>query len=315
MFNTRLCDLIGIKFPIFQGGMAWISDAVLASAVSNAGGLGIIAAGNSSAEYVSEQIKKAKALTNRPFGVNVMLLSHHADAVAEVIAQEMVAVVTTGAGNPSKYMSRWLNAGIKVIPVVPSTGLAKLAQRNGAAAVIAEGYESGGHVGEITTLALVPQVCDAVDIPVVAAGGIGDGRGLAAALMLGATGVQVGTRFLVAKECNVHQNYKDKIIAARDIDTMTTGKKSGHPIRSLKTPFSREIFTKEYDPSATDAELEARSKGAYRLAALDGDLNNGCFLAGQISGMISREQSAQEIVEELAAEAEAILREAPKWLK
>ena len=314
MIKTPVCQLLGIQYPVFQGGMAWISDAVLAAAVSNAGGLGIIAAGNAPAEYVSEQVKKAKTLTDKPFGVNIMLMSPYAAEVADVVAEEAVAVVTTGAGNPSKYMKLWTGAGIKVIPVTPSTALAKLAQRNGAVAVIAEGGESGGHIGETTTMTLVPQVCDVVDIPVIAAGGVGDGRGVAAAFMLGATGVQVGTRFLVAHECGIHQNYKDKIIAAKDIDTVTTGKRLGHPVRSLKTPFSREFFAKEYDSSVTNEELETFGEGALKLAAADGDLKRGCFLAGQVSGLIRKEQSARDIIEELMSEAEKTLNGATRWV-
>jgi len=315
MIKSSLCELLGIKYPVFQGGMAWISDAVLAAAVSEAGGLGIIAAGNAPAEYVAEQIIRAKTLTDKPFGVNIMLMSPHAEAVAEVVAKETVAVVTTGAGSPSKYMKRWTDAGIKVIPVVASTGFAKRAQRNGATAVIAEGGESGGHIGELTTMALVPQVCDAVDIPVIAAGGIGDGRGVAAAFMLGAVGVQVGTRFLVARECGIHQNYKDKILAAKDIDTIATGKRLGHPVRSLKTTFSRELFSKEYDSSVTNKELEALGSGALQLAAVNGDLKSGCFLAGQISGLIKKEESAKDIVEELMRETGLILNGASAWVK
>ena len=307
MIKTSICELLGIEYPIFQGGMAWVSDAVLAAAVSNAGGLGIIAAGNAPASYVFEQVRKAKTLTNKPFGVNIMLLSPFAGEVAQIVADEKVSVVTTGAGNPSKYMKLWTETGVKVIPVVASTGLAKLSGRSGATAVIAEGGEAGGHVGELTTMALVPQVCDAVDIPVIAAGGIGDGRGIAAAFMLGAVGVQLGTRFLVAKECGIHQNYKDKIIAAKDIDTISTGKRLGHPVRSLKTPFSRDLFSKEYDASIANEELEALGVGALQLAAVDGDLKNGCFLAGQISGLIKKEQSAKEIIDELVNETEKIL--------
>jgi len=313
--KTPICKLVGIEHPVFQGGMAWIADAVLAAAVSNAGGLGIIAAGNAPAEYVAGQIKIAKTLTDRPFGVNIMLLSPCAEAVAQAVADERVAVVTTGAGNPSKYMNLWTGAGIKVIPVVASVGQAKMVQRGGAVAVIAEGCESGGHVGESTTMALVPQVCDAVEIPVIAAGGIGDGRGVAAAFMLGAAGVQLGTRFLVAKECGVHQRYKDKIIGAKDIDTITTGKRLGHPVRSLKTPFSRDFFSKEYDMSVTNEALEALGEGALRLAAVEGDLQKGCFLAGQIAGLVKKEQSAKEIINELITEAEEILNGASKWAK
>ncbi len=318
MINSPICELFGIEYPIFQGAMAWISDAELAAAVSNAGGLGIIAAGNAPADYVREQVRKAKALTEhtkKPFGLNIMLMSPHADAVAAVAAEERVAVVTTGAGSPAAYMNAWLEAGIKVVPVVPSVALAKLAQRNGAVCVIAEGGESGGHIGDLTTMALTPQVCDAVTIPVIAAGGIADGRGIAAALMLGAVGVQVGTRFLSALECNVHPNYKRKVLRAKDIDTMVTGKRLGHPVRSLKTAFSRDLFTKEYDSSISNEELEQFAVGALRLAAVDGDEANGCFLAGQVAGLVKKEQSSLEIITEMFDEAEKILNGAVKWVK
>jgi len=314
MINSILCDLIGIKYPLFQGGMAWISDAGLAAAVSNAGGLGIIAAGNAPASFVSEQIKKAKILTTKPFGVNIMLMSPHSESIAQIVAEEKVSVVTTGAGNPSKFMKLWTDAGIKVIPVIPSTGLAKMSERSGAVAVIAEGCEAGGHIGELTTMALVPQVCDAVNIPVIAAGGIGDGRAIAAAFMLGAAGVQLGTRFLVAKECEIHQNYKDKVIAAKDIDTISTGKRLGHPVRSIKTPFSRDLFTKEYDSTITNEELETLGTGALQLAAVEGDLQKGCFMAGQVAGLIKKEQTAKEIVEELIIEAKKVLSGASQWV-
>ena len=308
MDNTSICELIGIKYPVFQGGMAWISDAVLAAAVSNAGGLGIIAAGNAPETYVLEQIKKAKTLTDKPFGVNIMLMSPYVNEVAQIVTGEKVSVVTTGAGNPSKFMKQWTDAGIKVIPVVASTGLAKMSQRSGATAIIAEGGEAGGHVGELTTMTLVPQVCDVVDIPVIAAGGIGDGRGIAAAFMLGASGVQLGTRFLVAKECQIHQNYKDKVISAKDIDTIATGKRLGHPVRSIKTPFSRDMFSKEYDASVSNEELESFAVGALQKAAVEGNLKEGCFLAGQISGLIKKEQTAKEIIDELVEETEKALK-------
>jgi len=308
MIKTIICEMLGIEYPIFQGGMAWISDAGLAAAVSNAGGLGIIATGNAPASYVSEQIKKVKTLTDRPFGVNIMLMSPSADEIAGMVAEEKIPVVTTGAGNPSKYMPLWNEANIKVMPLVASTGLAKMMQRSGAAAVIAEGCEAGGHIGELTTMALVPQVCDAVEIPVIAAGGIGDGRGIAAAFMLGAAGVQIGTRFLVAKECAIHQNYKDKVIAAKDIDTITTGKRLGHPVRSLKTPFSRDLFNKEYDMNITNDELEELAAGSLQLSAVEGDLKKGSFMAGQISGMIKKEQTAKEIIDELVLETEQRIR-------
>jgi len=310
MIKSPLCELLEIEYPIFQGGMAWISDAVLAAAVSNAGGLGIIAAGNAPASFVSEQINKAKTLTDKPFGVNIMLMSPFAEDVAQVVVDEKVPVITTGAGNPSKFMKMWSDAGIKVIPLVASTGHAKMMQRNGAIAVVAEGCEAGGHIGELTTMALIPQVCDVVDIPVIAAGGIGDGRGIAAAFMLGAVGVQIGTRFLVAKECGIHQNYKDKVIAAKDIDTIATGKRLGHPVRSIKTPFSRGLFAKEYDATITNEELEALGVGALQLAAVEGDMTKGCFLAGQISGLIKREQTAKEIIDELMMETEKTLKKA-----
>ena len=312
--KTPICDLLGIQYPIIQGGMAWISNANLAAAVSNAGGLGIIAAGNSPGEVVREEIRKAKELTEKPFGVNIMLMSPYVDEVARIVAEESVPVVTTGAGNPAKYMEVWKGAGIKVIPVVASTGLAKLLKRTGTCAFIAEGTEGGGHIGEISTMALIPQVCDAVNLPVIAAGGIGDGRGIAAALMLGAQGVQLGTRFLLARECNIHPIYKERIIAAKDISTMTTGRRLGHPVRSLKTTFSREFLAKEYENSMTLEELEALGTGAFQLAVKEGDLKKGCFMAGQIAGLLHREQSAEEIIKELVEETVASLKGAEKLL-
>ena len=314
MIKTPVCEMLSIEYPIFQGGMAWISDAVLAAAVSNAGGLGIIAAGNAPADVVRSEIKKAKTLTDKPFGVNIMLMSPSAGEIAKVVIEENAEVVMTGAGNPSKYMSDWIEAGIKVIPVVPSTAIAKRMESCGASAVVAEGGESGGHIGEITTMALVPQVCDEVTIPVIAAGGIGDGRGIAAAFALGAVGVQVGTRFLAARECGIHQSYKDKIIKAKDTDTISTGKRLGHPVRSLKTSFSRGFFAKEYDSTISNEELEAFGAGALRLATL-GDEKNGCFMAGQIAGLVKKEQTSREIIEEMFCEAENILNGAAKWVK
>lgn len=305
--------MLKIKYPVFQGGMAHIADADLAAAVSNGGGLGIISAMNYDAKYLKGQIDKARTLTDKPFGVNVMLMSPHTDEVAKLLADEKVSVITTGAGNPEKYMKMWNDAGIKVIPVVASTALAKIVERLGASAVIAEGGESGGHVGDTTTMALVPQVCDAVSVPVLAAGGIADGRGMAAALMLGAAGVQIGTRFLVATECNVHQNYKNKVLKAGDISTIVTGKRLGHPVRSIKTPFSRAYAKAEYS-DISDNDLENMAVGALRLAAVEGDEKNGCFLAGQIAGMVNREQSAKEIIEEICTEAEKILKGAEKWV-
>ncbi len=314
MITTPICGLLGIEYPVFQGGMAWIADAKLAAAVSNGGGLGIIAAGNAPGDYVRDQIRAAKTMTDKPFGVNIMLLSPFADDVAKVVVEEGVQVLTTGAGNPGKYMESWLEAGIKVIPVVPSVAMTKLVTRLGASAVIAEGGESGGHVGDLTTMALVPQVCDNTDLPVIAAGGIADGRGVAAAFMLGACGVQMGTRFLVAEECSVHRNYKDKIIKANDIATMITGRRTGHPVRSLKTNFTREYFKLEYS-SASDEDLDKFGTGALRKAVQDGNSKEGCFLAGQIAGMVNKEQPAAQIVREVIEEAEPILRGALKWVK
>lgn len=314
MITSQLCELLGISYPVFQGGMAWISEGRLAAAVSNGGGLGIIAAGNAPGSYVREQIHLAASLTDKPFGVNIMLLSPFADEVAQVVAEEKVAVVTTGAGNPAKYMKVWKGAGIRVIPVVPSVAMAKLMTRLGADALIAEGGESGGHIGELSTMVLVPQVCDATTLPVLAAGGIADGRGVAAAFMLGACGVQVGTRFLVAEECGVHPNYKEKILKANDLATITTGKRLGHPVRSLKTPFSRTLFQAEYS-AISDEALEELAVGKLALAARDGDLQNGCFLAGQIAGMVNRIQPAADIVRELCEEAEPLLKGASKWVK
>lgn len=314
MITTPICDMLGIKYPIFQGGMAWIADGKLAAAVSEAGGLGIISAMNANAEYVINEINTARELTDKPFGVNVMLLSPYADEVAETLAKERVPVITTGAGNPAKYMNMWLDAGIKVIPVVPSVAMTKLVTRAGASAVIAEGGESGGHIGELTTMVLVPQVCDNTDLPVIAAGGIADGRGFAASIMLGAQGVQLGTRFLVAKECGVHPAYKEKILKANDISTMTTGKRLGHPLRSLKTPFTRAYFKCEYS-DISDEDLENMGIGVLRLAAVEGDTKNGCFPAGQVAGMVNKEQTASEIVTEIMVEAEKILRGGCPWVK
>lgn len=314
MVKSPICDLLGIRYPVFQGGMAWISDGKLAAAVSNGGGLGIIASGNAPGDYVREQIKTASSLTDRPFGVNIMLMSPFADEVAQVVAEEKVAVVTTGAGNPAKYMDAWKAAGIKVIPVVASVAMAKLMTRVGASALIAEGGESGGHVGELTTMVLVPQVCDATDLPVIAAGGIADGRGVAAAFMLGACGVQMGTRFLSAFECNIHPTYKEKILKANDLATMVTGKRLGHPVRSLRTPFARDYAKAEFS-GISDEELEKMGTGALRLAVQDGDAQKGCFLAGQIASVVNHEQPAADIVREVMEEAEPILKGAGKWVE
>lgn len=313
MIKSAICEMLGIRYPIFQGGMAWIADGKLAAAVSNGGGLGIIAAGNAPGEYVREQIRNARKLTDRPIGVNIMLMSPFADEVAKVAAEEKADVVTTGAGNPSKYMAGWKEAGIKVIPVVASVALAKLMERVGASAVIAEGGESGGHVGELTTMVLVPQICDAVSIPVIAAGGIADGRGAAAAFLLGAQGIQMGTRFLSAQECSIHPVYKQKILKATDLCTMVTGKRLGHPVRSLRTQFARDYTKAEYG-GMPDEELEALGAGALRRAVVEGDTEKGCFLSGQIAAMVKKEQPAAEIVREVAEETEKVLRRASQWI-
>lgn len=314
MIKSEICEMLGIKYPVFQGGMAWIADGKLAAAVSEGGGLGIIAAGNAPGEYVLEQIKIARSLTDKPIGVNIMLMSPFADDVAKVVTDEKIEVVTTGAGNPSKYMKDWKEAGIKVIPVVASVAMAKLMTRLGASALIAEGGESGGHVGELTTIVLVPQICDATTLPVIAAGGIADGRGVAAAFMLGACGVQLGTRFLSAFECTIHPNYKEKILKANDLCTMVTGKRLGHPVRSLRTQFAREYSKAEYG-GMPDDELEALATGALRLAVKEGDNEKGCFLAGQIAAMVKKEQPAAEIIKEIMDEAEPILKRGPSWVE
>lgn len=301
MEKNRVCELLNIKHPIFQGAMAWIADASLASAVSEAGGLGIIT-GAAPTEWVREQIRKTKEITNKPFGVNIMLMSENADEIAELVCEEGVPVVTTGAGSPGKYMEKWKNKGIKVIPVVASVALAKRMERAGADAIIAEGTESGGHVGQLTTMALIPQVVDSVSIPVIAAGGIGDGRGVAAAFMLGGEGVQLGTRFLVAKECTISQNYKDKIIKANDIDTEVTGRTTGHPVRVIRNKLTREYIKLEKSGASVE-ELEKLGSGALRKAAREGDVENGSVMSGQIAGLVSKEQTCNEIIEEIFREA------------
>ncbi len=316
MLKTRITELLSIEYPIFQGGMAWIADGKLAAAVSNGGGLGIISAMNAGGDFLREQIHIARQLTDRPFGVNIMLMSPHAEEVAQIAAEEKISVVTTGAGSPTKYMAQWLAAGTKVIPVVASVAMAKKMEAAGAVAVVAEGQESGGHIGEATTMALVPQVADAVSIPVIAAGGIADGRGIAAALMLGAEGVQLGTRFLVAKECSVHQNYKDMVLKAGDTATVTTGRRfGGNTCRSLKNGFSRHFSVYEYSPEATAESVAEMGVGALRRAAIEGDTRNGCFLAGQISGLVTKEQPAAEMIAEMFAQAEELLKGAARWIK
>ena len=304
--KTRITELLGIEYPIIQGGMAWVAEHNLAAAVSEAGGLGIIGAGGAPAELVREQIKKVKEVTDKPFGVNVMLMNPEADAIAQVIVEEGVKVVTTGAGNPAKYMEMWNAAGVKVIPVVASVAMAKLMERGGADAVVAEGMESGGHIGSTTTMALVPQVVDAVSIPVIAAGGIADGRGFAAARMLGAEAVQMGTRFCVATEAITHSNYKEKIIKAQDIDSEVTGMSHGHPVRLLRNKMSREYLKMEKEGASME-ELEYLTLGSLRKAVMDGDVTNGTVMAGQIAGMVSKEQTCKEMIEEIMAEAKQLL--------
>lgn len=311
--QTELTRLLGIKYPIFQGGMAWVAEYHLAAAVSEAGGLGIIGAANAPAEWVREQIRETKKRTSNPFGVNVMLMSPHAEAVAEVIAQEGVAAVTTGAGNPEKYMDMWKEKGIKVIPVVASVAMAKRMQRCGADAVVAEGCESGGHIGESTTMALVPQVADEVSVPVVAAGGIADGRGIAAALMLGAKGVQIGTRFVVTEECQVHQNYKDRIVKARDIDTRVTGRSTGHPVRTLRNEMTKKY--QEMESAGTSLEeLEYLTLGALRKAVQEGDIKHGSVMSGQIAGLVKEEISCRQLIDSLVQETDALLKGAGAYV-
>lgn len=305
--KTRITDLLGIEYPIIQGGMAWVAEYNLAAAVSNAGGLGLIGAASAPPEIVREQIKKCRELTDKPFGVNVMLLNPNADEVAKIVVEEGVKVVTTGAGSPSKYMAMWKEAGVKVIPVVASVAMAKMMERAGADAVVAEGMESGGHIGQTTTMSLLPQVVDAVSIPVIGAGGIGDGRGFAAAFMLGAEAVQMGTRFVVANESIVHDNYKDKIVKASDIDSEVTGLSTGHPVRSLRNKMTREYLKLEKE-GADFMELEKLTLGSLRNAVIDGDVVNGTVMAGQIAGLVKQKQSCKEIIDEIMADASKLLK-------
>ena len=304
--QTEINNLLEIEYPIIQGGMAWVAEHHLAAAVSEAGGFGLIGAANAPADWVREQIRKTKELTDRPFGVNVMLMSPYADEVARVIAEEGVKAVTTGAGNPEKYMELWKERNIKVIPVVASVALAKRMERCGADAVVAEGCESGGHIGESTTMTLVPQVVDAVDIPVIAAGGIGDGRGFAAAFMLGAKGVQMGTRFVVTKECQVHPAYKERIIRAKDIDTRVTGRSTGHPIRALRNDMTKAYLQKEQEGASTE-ELELLASGALRRAVQEGDIHNGSLMSGQIAGLIKEEVSCKQLIDTLVSQTKEAL--------
>jgi Dioxygenases related to 2-nitropropane dioxygenase len=307
MIESPICNLLGIKYPIFQGGMAWVADASLASAVSNAGGLGLISCITAGSEAVREEIRKCKKLTAKPFGVNIMLQAPNADEIAQMVVDENVPIVTTGAGMPTKYMEKWLAAGIKVVPVISASLFAQKMEAMGACAVVAEGGESGGHIGEMNTMALVPAVVDAVHIPVIAAGGIADGRGMAAAFMLGASGVQCGTCFLVADECTVSDVYKDKVIAAKDGDTMVTGRSLGQPVRALKTPFTRKFAEMEKDAAIKPDEVMAYGTGSLRKAVKDGDLKMGSFMAGESAGLVHKRQSAASIIENMVSEAEKLM--------
>ena len=305
--KTRITELLNIEYPIIQGGMAWVAEHNLAAAVSNAGGLGLIGAASAPSEVVREEIRKCRELTDKPFGVNVMLLNPNAQEVAQVIVEEGVKVVTTGAGNPAKFMELWKNAGVKVIPVVASVAMAKLMERTGADAVVAEGMESGGHIGSTTTMALVPQVVDAVSVPVIAAGGIGDGRGFAASIMLGAEAVQIGTRFVVARESIVHANYKQQVVKAKDIDSTVTGMSTGHPVRSLRNKMTKEYLKLEKE-GADFMELEKLTLGSLRKAVIEGDVVNGTLMAGQIAGLIKEEQTCNEIIQDIMKQAKALLQ-------
>lgn len=304
--KTEITELLGIAYPIIQGGMAWVAECRLAAAVSNAGGLGLIGAANAPADWLREQIRMAKTLTDKPFGVNIMLMSPYADEVAEVVADEGVKVVTTGAGSPEKYMKMWKEAGIKVIPVVASVALAKRMERCGADALVAEGSEAGGHIGELGTMVLVPQIVDAVKIPVIAAGGIADGRGIAAAFMLGARGVQMGTHFIVTDECQVHENYKDRVIRAKDIDTRVTGRSTGHPVRALRNEMTKRYIELE-NQGAGFEELEQLTVGGLRKAVVEGDVKNGSVMAGQSAGMVREKMSCQELIQKLVRETDNLM--------
>lgn len=305
--KTEVTKLLGIEYPIIQGGMAWVAEYHLAAAVSEAGGLGLIGAASAPADWVRDQIREAKKLTDKPFGVNIMLMSPYADEVAKVVAEEGVKVVTTGAGNPEKYMAMWKEAGVKVIPVVASVALAKRMERCGADALVAEGSEAGGHIGENTTMVLVPQVVDAVNIPVIAAGGIADGRGIAAAFMLGAKGVQMGTHFIVTDESQVHENYKERIIKAKDIDSRVTGRTTGHPVRALRNDMTKKYLELENN-GASFEELEKLTLGGLRKAVVDGDVKNGSVMAGQIAGMVKERMSCKELITKLVKETDALIK-------
>ena len=299
--KTRITELLGIEYPIIQGGMAWVAEYHLAAAVSNAGGLGLIGAASAPADVVRNQIREAKKLTDKPFGVNIMLMNPNAEEVAQVIVEEGIKVVTTGAGNPARFMQMWKETGVKVIPVVASVAMARLMERAGADAVVAEGMESGGHIGSATTMTLVPQVADAVKIPVIAAGGVGDGRGFAAAFMLGAEAVQMGTRFCVAEEAITHDNYKERIIKAKDIDSEVTGLSHGHPIRCLRNNMTKEYLHLEQNGAGME-ELEYMTLGSLRKAVMEGDVVNGTVMAGQIAGLIKQRQTCEEIIQEVVTD-------------
>lgn len=303
MFYTRVCEILDIKYPILQGGMAWAATYELAQGVSNAGGLGVIAAGNAPKEIVKKEIENIRKKTDKPFGVNIMLMSPFAEDIVDLVCEERVPVVTTGAGNPGKYMEKFKKAGIKVIPVVPTVALARRLEREGADALIVEGTEAGGHIGELTTMAIVPQVADAVDIPVIAAGGIADGRGFLAALSLGAEGVQMGTRFVCSAECIAHDNYKERIIKAKDREAIVTGRSTGYPVRVLKNKFTREYLELE-KKGVSFEELEKLGAGRLRLAVMEGDMDNGSVMAGQISGLIKDIKTCEEIISNIIEEAE-----------
>jgi enoyl-[acyl-carrier protein] reductase II len=307
IMKTRITELLGCQYPIIQGGMAWIAEHNLAAAVSNAGGIGLIAGGSAPIDYLREQIRLCKEKTDKPFGVNIMLMSPNAEDLAQLCIDEKVAVVTTGAGNPGKFIPAWKEAGIKVIPVIPSVALAKRMERAGADAVVAEGTESGGHIGENTTMCLVPQVVDALEIPVIAAGGIADGRGIAASFMLGAEGVQIGTRFLASEECQIHPTFKELVVKAKDTDSVVTGRYTGHPCRNIKTKFSKMLANGEKDGSLTPEQFEEVTLGSLRKAVQDGNLEEGSFLCGLIAGMINDVKPCKDIIEEMMTEASKLL--------
>ncbi len=306
--KTRITELLGCKYPLIQGGMAWVAEHTLAAAVSNAGGVGLIAGGSAPIDYLRDQIRRCKEKTDKPFGVNIMMMSPNADDLAQLCIDEKVAVVTTGAGNPAKYIPAWKEAGIKVIPVIPSVALAKRMERAGADAVVAEGTESGGHIGENTTMCLVPQVVDALEIPVIAAGGIADGRGVAASFMLGAEGIQIGTRFLASEECQIHETFKELVVKSKDTDSVVTGRYTGHPCRNIKTKFSKKLANGEKDGSLTPEEFEELTLGSLRKAVQDGNLDEGSFLCGAIAGMINDIKPCDAIVKEIMEQAEKLLK-------